>query len=334
MHYRTLGQSGIEASVVALGTWAIGGWMWGGTDEKDSINAIHAAIDAGINFIDTAPIYGFGASERILGRAIKDRRDQLILATKCGMVCDPGVGEQKFRSSALGVDSHGLIDIHIYLGAKSIRDEVENSLKRLQTDYIDLLQTHWQEQTTPIEETMSTLMKLKDEGKIRAIGVCNASSQQMDEYRNFGTLDCDQEKFSMIDRQIEDDQLSFCRNHEMAVLAYSPLALGLLTGKMGPEREFAEGDLRHNNPRFSVDNRRVVADMLREFEPIAANHDLSLAQLTIAWTVAQPGLTHALVGARNPQQAQENATAGDMQLPAEEVEHMNRIIARYNSEIA
>ena len=329
MQYRNLGQSGIQASVVAFGAWAIGGWMWGGTNENDAVKAIHAALDSGINFIDTAPIYGFGASEEILGRAIADRREQIILATKCGMVCDPHVGIEKFRSSALGADPDGLIDIHIYLGAKSIRDEVENSLRRLKTDYIDLLQTHWQETTTPIEETMGALVDLKDEGKIRAIGVSNATSQHMDEYRDYGMLDTDQEKFSMLDRQIEADQLPYCQQNNIAVLAYSPLAQGLLTGKMGPDREFAEGDVRRGNPRYSVENRQRVASLLEEFKPIAEEHEITLTQLTIAWTIAQTGLTHALCGARNPQQAQENAAAGDVRLTDSEIEHMNKAIERH-----
>ena len=333
MQHRALGQSGIEASVVGLGAWAIGGWMWGGTDEQESVNAIHAAIDAGINLIDTAPIYGFGASERLVGRAITDRRDQVVLASKCGMVCDPHVGEDKFRSTTLGADPYGLIDIHVYLGPDSIRNEVENSLRRLNTDYIDLMQTHWQDSTTPIEDTMSTLMSLKDEGKIRAIGVSNASSQQMDIYRDHGQLDSDQEKYSTLDRDIEADQLPYCRDNNIAVLAYSPIAQGLLTGKMGPDRVFPAGDLRRESPRFSKENRERVSRMLDEFRPIAETHGITLAQLAIAWTVAQPGLTHALCGARKPEQAEENAAAGDVELTEEDIDRINQAIVKYADEI-
>jgi len=334
MQYRPLGQSGIEASVVALGTWVMGGWMWGGADEDDSIRAIHAALDNGINFIDTAPIYGFGASENLVGQAIKDRREKVVLATKCGMVANTTRGEYKFSTNARAIDSNGLIDIYQYNHPDSIRWEIERSLKRLQTDYIDLHQTHWQEPETPIEDTMACLMKLKDEGKIRAIGVCNANTEQMDRYRAAGQLDSDQEKYSMLDRELEDKQLPYCQENNIAVLAYSPLALGLLTGKIGPEREFEEGDLRRNNPRFSVENRRRVQQMLQTFQPIADRHNVTLAQLVIAWTFHQPGLTHALCGARHAKQAEENAVAGTVELSEDELSQMQQAIDEYAGALA
>lgn len=334
MQYRALGQSDIQASVVGIGTWAIGGWMWGGTDEQDSIAAIHAAVDQGINLIDTAPVYGFGLSEEIVGRAIRDRRDKVILATKCGMVCNPTAGTPKFRVNTAGADEHGLIQINIHLAPESIRREVEDSLARLGIDHIDLYQTHWQESTTAIQDTMGALMKLKQEGKIRAIGVSNATSGQMEAYRQQGPVDSDQEKFSMLDRDIEADQLPYCREHDVAVLAYSPLAQGLLTGKMDPSRAFPEGDLRRGNPRFSRENRERVTSMLNEFKPIAEKHGLTLAQLTIAWTVHQPGLTHALVGARNPKQAEENAAAGGVKLSEDDLSRMNQIIDEHVAAVA
>lgn len=328
----TLGRSGIECSAVGLGTWPMGGWMWGGTDETSSINAIHASIDAGIDLIDTAPIYGFGLSETVVGKAIRDRRDKVVLATKCGMVCNTTRGETKFRSNALGPDPNGQISVRIYLGGDSIRQEVEGSLERLQTDTIDLLQPHWQDPTTPVEETMVALIKLKEEGTIRAIGVCNAPTDYLRQYDAAGQLDSDQELFSMLDRQIEDDQLPFCREHEMAVLAYSPLGRGLLTGKMGPDREFAEGDARRDSPRYSVENRKRVARMLEQFQPIAEAHDATLAQIVIAWTLRVPGMTHALVGARNPRQATENAAAGSIELTDDEIAQINRAVDQYRDE--
>lgn len=329
MQYQPIGESGIEASVVALGTWVMGGWMWGGANEDDSIRAIHAALDHGINFIDTAPIYGFGASENLVGRAIQDRRDKVVLATKCGMVANTTRGQYKFSTSANAIDPNGLIDIYQYNHPDSIRWELERSLKRLQTDYIDLYQTHWQEHDTPIEDTMACLMKLKDEGKIRAIGVCNASVEEMERYRSAGQLDSDQEKYSMLDRELESEQLPYCRKNNVAVLAYSPLALGLLTGKIGPEREFEEGDLRKNNPRFSVENRQRVQRMLSQFEPIAEAHGVTLAQLVIGWTFHQPGLTHALCGARHQKQAEENAVAGTVQLTEQELQQMQQAVDEY-----
>ncbi|MBN1343326.1 MAG: aldo/keto reductase [Phycisphaerae bacterium] len=319
MRERPLGQSGIEASAVGFGAWAIGGWMWGGTSEAESIQAIHAAIDAGIDLIDTAPMYGFGTSESILGKAIRDRRDKVVLATKCGLVCNTRSGEFKFNSDAMGPNPDGHVGVFVLLTPESIRTELEASLKRLQTDHVDLYQTHWQDSTTPIAETMGALMDLKREGKIRAIGVSNASSAQMDEYRKIGPVDSDQEKYSMLDRAIEADQLPYCDKNGIAVLAYSPLAQGLLTGKVGPDRKFADGDQRLRNPRFSVESRRRIAKMLEAFKPIAKAHDVTLSQLTIAWTLAQPGLTHALCGARTPAQARENARAGDVELTADEL---------------
>lgn len=324
MHTRPLGQSGIQASVVALGTWVMGGWMWGGADEAESIRAVHAALDEGINFLDTAPIYGFGHSENVVGKALAGRRDRVVVATKVGMVPNAPGGRLEFRSTALGPDEHGHIPVHVYNHPDSVRCEVELSLKRLRTDRIDLIQTHWQETETPFEDTMGALMRMKEEGKVRAIGVCNATVEQMDRYRKAGRLDSDQEKYSMIDRKkMEGGQLEYCRTNNIAVLAYSPLALGLLTGKIGPERTFPEGDLRRVRDRFSVDNRARVKSMLDTFQPIADKHRCTLGQLVIAWTVHQPGLTHALVGARTPEQAVENAAAGRISLDAADLKTMN-----------
>jgi methylglyoxal reductase len=329
MQKRPLGQSGISASVVGFGAWAIGGWMWGGTSEKESIKTIHAALDAGIDLIDTAPIYGFGVSERLVGEAIRDRRDRVVLATKCSMVCNTQKGEHKFNSDALGPGENGHIHVQVYLHPESIRQELEESLRRLQTDYIDLYQTHWQDSTTPIEDTMATLLDLKQEGKIRAIGVSNATIDHMEQYRAVGPLDADQEKFSMLDQEIRKDQLPYCHKHNVAVLAYSPLGQGLLTGKVGPDRKFGPGDQRHDNPRFSIENRKHAAAMLEKFKPIADKHGATLTQLVIAWTFHQEGLTHVLCGARNVGQAQENAAAGAIALGAEDRQTMNQILEKY-----
>lgn len=331
MPTRPLGSSGIQASIVALGTWVMGGWMWGGNDDDDAVRAIHAAIDRGMNFIDTAPIYGFGHSEQIVGRALAAlgpaARSRAVVATKCGMVCNTREGRPMARSTALGPSETGHIEIFIFNGPESIRRECEDSLKRLQTDHIDLYQTHWQEQQTPYEDTMAALLKLKDQGKIRAIGVCNATTAEMGRYRAAGPLDSDQEKYSMIDRKLDAEQLPYCREHNIAVLAYSPLALGLLTGRVGPEREFALGDMRRTHRRFTRENRAAVGALLAQLEPIAAAHSCTQAQLAIAWTVHQPGITHALVGARNETQVAENAAATAIALSSAEVAQMNTIIA-------
>jgi methylglyoxal reductase len=254
MKTRPLGGSGIEASVVGLGCWAIGGSWWGGSEEQQSIKAIQAAIDNGISLVDTAPVYGFGYSEEVVGKAIRDRRDKVILATKCGLVWDQEAGDFFFKMDGKTV--------HRYLGRDSIRNEVEVSLKRLNTDRIDLLQTHWQESTTPQGETQKALLELKEEGKIRAIGVSNVNLSQLKAYQAEGPVDSAQEKYSMIDRGLEEELLPYCRESNVAMLAYSPLALGLLTGKIGPEREFPKGDQRRGNKRFSAENRQRVLDLL------------------------------------------------------------------------
>ena len=335
MQYRTLGASGVNASVVGFGAWAIGGWMWGGVDEAAAIAAIHAGIDAGMCLIDTAPVYGFGTSETIVGKAIRGRRDKVVLATKCGLVWHLAKGQHFFNSDEHQVnqesDEHS---VYRYLGPDSIAYEIEQSLKRLGVETIDLYQTHWQEETTPIGDTMAALLKLKEQGKIRAIGVSNATPEQMDQYGAKGVVDSDQERFSMLDRGHEAAQLPYVAEHNIAYLAYSPLAQGMLTGKIGPDRTFADGDQRQQRPRYSVENRQKVAALLDEFAPIAAAHDITLAQLTIAWTVHQPGCTHALVGARNPAQALENAAAGDVELSAAELETMRQAIGKHTPEIA
>jgi len=336
MRMRPLGASGIEASVVGIGTWVMGGWMWGGAEESESIRAVHAAIDAGINLIDTAPIYGFGHSESVVGKAIVDRREKVVLATKCGMVINAPGGRVMARSSAAGPSEFGHLEIKIWNDPESIRDEVELSLKRLGTDYIDLYQTHWQEEETPIEDTMGVLVKLKEEGKIRAIGVCNATPEIMDRYRAVGELDSDQEQYSMIHRKMEGglmegeeefpDQLGYCDGKGMAVLGYSPLVLGLLTGKVGPERVFSGTDLRSKQKRFSIENREKIAGLLGRFERVAEKHGCTMTQLVIAWTVHQKGLTHALVGARTAQQAIENAAAGGIELDGEDIGLMDGLV--------
>jgi len=325
MKTRPLGASGIEASVIGWGTWAIGGWMWGGTEERASIAAIQAGIDHGITLIDTAPAYGLGYAEEIVGKAIAGRRDQVIVATKCGLAWHTTKGTHFFNENGKPV--------YRYLGAESVRYETEQSLKRLKIDCIDLMQTHWQDHTTPIAETMSALMDLKKEGKIRAIGVSNATVAQMEEYRQAGPLDTDQEKYSMLDRQLEKESLPYCLKNNIAMLAYSPLALGALTGKIGPERQFSGDDQRITDPRFSVENRKKIMALLDKFKPIAAKYGLTMAQLVIAWTLAQPGLTHALVGARNPEQAIENAKAGKVTLEAEDLQSMNQILETQGREI-
>lgn len=330
MQYKKLGNSEINASVIALGTWVTGGWMWGGAEEKESIEAIHASLDEGVNLLDTAPIYGFGYSEEVVGRAIKDRRDKVVLATKCGMRWDLEKGDFFFRSDDKGASKEGDKKVYKYLGPESIREEVEKSLKRLQTDYIDLYQTHWQESITPIEDSMAELVKLKDEGKIRAIGVSNATPEHMEKYRAVGEIISDQEKYNMFQRKIEDQgNTEYCDKNNIAILAYSPIAQGLLTGKFSKDAKFREGDVRNNSPLFTPENIAKTNQMLDDFIPIAKEYGVSTLQLSLAWTFHQKGITHLLCGARNVEQAKDNAKAGSVTLNNDLIKSINNIFNKY-----
>ena len=322
---RPIGASGVEASAVGLGTWAIGGWMWGGADDAASVKAIQASLDAGLSLIDTAPAYGMGHSEQIVGQAIKGRRDQVVLATKCGLVWHTQKGNHFFDQQDKPV--------HRYLGADSIVHEVEQSLKRLGTDYLDLYITHWQDPTTPIDETLEALLQLKSAGKIRATGASNVTAEDLRAYVAAGQLDSIQEEFSMIHRKIEGELVPICADHGVSILSYSSLALGLLSGKIGPDRVFEGDDLRITDPRFSVENRTRVAALLDEVAPIAADHTATIAQTVIAWTLQQPGITFALCGARNPEQAAENAAAGRIRLTDQQVQTINEAAARHLTDI-
>lgn len=316
---RSIGKSGVVASAVGLGTWAIGGWMWGGTDEAESIAAIQAAIDAGVSLIDTAPAYGLGRSEEIVGKAIKGRRDRAVIATKCGLNWHSKKGNHFFNQDGTPVNR--------YLGADGIAYEVEQSLRRLGTDYIDLYITHWQDPTTPIAETMEALEGLKSAGKIRAIGASNLNAAELQQYVAAGQLDAIQERYSMLDREIEQTLLPIARQHQVAALSYSSLALGLLSGAIDPAREFSGDDQRKDNPRFSQANRRKVAALKHALAPVAEVHQASMAQIVIAWTLAQPGITFALCGARNATQALDNARAGEILLSAAELGAIDAAVA-------
>ncbi len=328
MTYRPLGLSGIQASVVGLGTFAIGGWFYGGAQERDSIAAIHASLDHGVNLIDTAPIYGYGYAEEVVGRALRGRRDKALVATKVGLVWEGTEGEFFMHSDDKWPTS-GPSKYAVYKNLKpsSIVREVELSLKRLDTDYIDLYQTHWQESTTPIAETMEALTRLKKQGKIRAIGVSNVTPQQLEEY---GPVVSAQEKFSLIDRAIVSSGLvDYCMNNSISILSYFTMEQGLLTGTMDPSREFPEGDVRRTDARFSPDNRRRIHDLLVSFQPIAERYGVTISQLMIALTASQPGITHVLIGARSAKQAAENAVGGFLELAAEDIRIMTTTFERH-----
>ncbi len=323
MEYRKLGRSDCEVSAVSLGTWVTGGWWWGGSDEKESLAAIRRAVAAGINLIDTAPAYGFGRSERIVGEAIKDVRDSVVIATKCGLVWSGTAGEHFFTS----VDQDGRERV-VYrnLRPDSIRNECEQSLKRLGVEVIDLYQCHWPDPTTPIADTMEALSRLKEEGKIRAIGVSNFTAAQLAECEQYVELASDQPKYSMLSREIEASVLPYTRKHRIGILCYSPLEQGILTGAVTMDREFPEGDYRSTVPWFQEANRRRVLAFLDRIRPIADRHGVTLGQLAINWAISQEGVTSAIVGARRPEQIDENVKGQGWSLTVEEMAEIRRLL--------
>ena len=322
MEFRKLGETELELSAITFGSWAAGGWMWGSTDRKDAVEAIRAAYDLGVTSIDTAPIYGQGLSEEIVGETIKDfQRDKVQILTKFGLRWDETKGNFYFKSKD---NSGNDIDIYKYAGKESIIKECENSLRRLGTDYIDLYQIHWPDITTAIPETMEAVLRLKEQGKIREAGVCNYNVDQMKEAETVLKLASNQVPYSMVNRKIEEEVIPYCIANKKSILAYSPLERGLLTGKISPGYKFAEGDHRATGKFFKEENVRRTNEFLEKIKPLAESKGVSLGQLVLRWTLDKPGITVALVGARNAAQAIQNAKAIDVKLNADEMSFINR----------
>ncbi len=317
MEYRKIGNSDLELSVVTFGAWAAGGWMWGGTERAGSVKAIKESYDLGVTSIDTAPVYGQGTSEEIVGEAIKGiPRDKVQILTKYGLSWDTKKGEFFFSS----VNNQGQpIDIHRFASKETIIKECETSLRLLGTDYIDLYQIHWADPTTPIHETMEAVAKLIQDGKVRYAGVCNYNVEQMTEAEKYINLISNQVSYSMVKRSIEAELVPYMLEKKKSILAYSPMERGLLTGKIKPEHQFAEGDHRASNQSFTEENIKRTNAFLDKIKPLAEAKKVSLGQLVVRWTVEQPGITIALVGARNADQAIQNAKAMELKLTAEEL---------------
>lgn len=324
MEYRKLVHTDLSLSVVTFGSWAAGGWMWGKADHKTAVEAIKASYDLGVTSIDTAPIYGQGESENVVGEAIKGiPRDKVQILTKYGMRWDLAKGEFAFKSkNNQGKD----IDIYKYAGKESVIQECENSLRRLGTDYIDLYQIHWPDSTTPMSETFEAVERLIEQGKVRYAGVCNYDAALLEDAGKVINLVSDQIPYSMVNRGTDRETIPYCMRNEKSVIVYSPLERGLLTGKMKPGYSFAEGDHRKNNPFFTDDSIERTNVFLEKLKPLADEKGATLAQLVIRWTVNHPGVTVALVGARNPAQAIQNAKAADIVLSADEMEFINQQI--------
>jgi len=287
LEYINIKGTNLFASRIALGTWAMGGWMWGGTDEKDSIRTIHAAIDHGINLIDTAPIYGQGRSEEIVGEAMRQtgRRESVILATKVGIDWTTGRIE---RNST----------------RRRILHEFEDSLRRLQTDYIDIYQVHWPDPLVPIEETAATLRGLYEQGKIRAIGVSNHSPDQMTRFESAVPLHTIQPPYNLFEREIERDVLPYAVSHDVTTLAYGALCRGLLSGAMRADRQFSKDDMRKtSDPKFQQPHFAEYLDAARKLDAYAREHfGKRVIHLAVRWLLDQPGVGIALWGARRPEQ--------------------------------
>jgi aryl-alcohol dehydrogenase-like predicted oxidoreductase len=324
MEKRKLGLSDLYITEIAFGAWAIGGWMWGGADANDAIKAIETAIDNGMTTIDTASVYGFGLSEELVGKAVKDKRDKVQILTKFGMAWSGKEGEYFFTTK----DNEGKsVEIHKHASKKKVLNDCEDSLRRLNTDYIDLFQIHWPDATTPVSETMEALEQLIGEGKIRAGGVCNYPVELMREAEKTFTLASNQVPYSMVRRDIENDLVPYCIEKNTGILAYSPMQRGLLTGKIRPGHKFNEGDSRPDTPWFKQPNMSNIIQLLEKLKPIAEGYDATLSQLVLNWTIQQPGITCALAGARNPEQTIENMGAVRFRLGAEDIKLINKYIS-------
>ncbi|ROH97621.1 aldo/keto reductase [Chryseobacterium daecheongense] len=321
MEYRKLGNTDLELSVITHGAFAIGGNMWGGNERQDSIDSIHASLDNGVTSIDTAPFYGFGLSEEMIGEAIKGRdRSNIQLLTKFGLVWDGsnnGKGEFFFDAE----DNGKKLPVYKYASKENVIKEVEDSLQRLGTDYIDLLQLHWPDSTTPISETMEALEVLIQQGKIRAAGVSNYSVEQMKEANATLKIASNQVSYSMLNRSIENDLVPYSLENNSGIIVYSPMERGLLTGKYFKENKLKDND--HRNGYFSQFDLSKVQKFLEKIEPIAQEKGATLSQLVLRWTTLQPAITVVLAGARNAQQAIENAKAMSFDLSQEEVSFIN-----------
>lgn len=321
MEFKQLGNSSVKVTPIAFGAWAIGGWMWGGAEEKAAIKAINTSLDLGITTIDTAPIYGFGKSEELVGQALKGvARDKYQILTKYGMNWKSDKGEYFFDSA----DNGKPLKIYKYSGKESVLQECEDSLRRLKTDYVDLLQIHWADNTTPISETMEAVATLIKQGKVRAAGVCNYNVTQVEEALKTVDIVSNQVPYSMIHRGIEKDVVPQASAKRMSIVPYSPLQRGLLTGKIKRGHKFNDGDTRENNVYYKPDNIDRVNTFLQKIKPIADKHGVSLAQLVINWTTRQPAMDCVLVGARDSKQVEENVKSLSFKLSDEEVKSIRK----------
>jgi aryl-alcohol dehydrogenase-like predicted oxidoreductase len=309
MRYVNLRGTVLKVSAVSFGTWAFGG-DWGAVDAEGGTAAIHRAHDLGINLFDTAQGYGFGAAERLLGQALwqRARREDVVIATKGGLRMD---GDTLLRDAS----------------AKWLREGAEASLRNLGTDYIDLYQIHWPDPRTPAEETVKALDQLVTSGKVRYVGVSNYDVQQMEALRSLGWLETLQPPYHMFHRSIEDEILPYTAQHDIGVLVYGPLAHGLLSGRMTPDTTFTADDWRGKSPDFTGETFHRNLQVVERLKQFARGRDVTLPELAVAWTLANPAVDVAIVGARRPDQLNGTATAADLLLSAAELGELDTILA-------
>ncbi|MBM1106469.1 aldo/keto reductase [Aurantibacter crassamenti] len=300
MKYTKIPNTDLEVSSIALGTWAMGNDFWGTVDDNESIRAIEASIDSGVNFIDTAPAYGAGHAETVVAKAIEGKRDKVIVATKAGVI---------------RTETEYLRD----LSPKNIKKDIEESLKRLKTDCIDLYYIHWPDVNTPLEESINALLKHKQQGKFRYLAVSNFSIELIEQAQQMTDIVCLQPNYSMLNRKIENDIMPFCEKKLMGIISYGTLAGGLLTGKFRELPKFEKGD---NRGRFydyyREDIWSSIQGLLSLLDGIAEKHSSTVAQIAIAWTIQQKGVTSVLVGAKNEKQAIANAGAANVLLSTDD----------------
>jgi aryl-alcohol dehydrogenase-like predicted oxidoreductase len=310
MEYMTIPRTQMRVSRIAMGTWAIGGWMWGGTDERESIRTIHAALDQGISLIDTAPAYGFGVSEETVGKAIQERgsREKIFIATKVGL---------EWHDGSIARNS----------SPARIRQEVQDSLRRLRTNYIDIYQVHWPDPGVPIEETARTMQELYKEGLIRAIGVSNYSPEQMERFMSVAELHTIQPPYNLFERQSESDVLPFAREHNLGVFAYGPLCRGLLTGRMQQDTKFTGDDLRKSDPKFQPPRYSQYLNAVQQLDALAQKkYGKRVMDLAVRWVLDQPGISAALWGARRPAQLEAVTNTLDWKLDGDALAAIDRIL--------
>jgi aryl-alcohol dehydrogenase-like predicted oxidoreductase len=300
----------LQVSRIGLGTWAMGGWMWGGSDEDESIRTIHSAVDRGITLVDTAPVYGFGRSEEIVGKALATGglRQRVTIATKVGLDWSNG---EPFRNAASG----------------RIFAEVESSLRRLRTDVIDIYQVHWPDPVIPIDETAAAMATLFKQGKIRAIGVSNFSPAQMNEFRQIAPIHSAQPPYNLFEREAENDVLPYCDRNGIAVFAYGAICRGLLSGRMNLDTKFEGDDLRRTDPKFQSPRFRQYLEAVKRLDSFAReNYGKRVIHLALRWTLDQPGVSAALWGARHPGQLDPVGDVMGWKLDDDALREIDRII--------